>query len=66
MNLPFVPDQPQDQQVQTEDPKDVPITECHKLFPHTLTLSLPSFSRDLGGLNTPLFLDRLPSQASVG
>ena len=37
MNLPFVPDQPQDQQVQTEDPKDVPITECHKLFPHTLT-----------------------------
>ena len=37
MNLPFVPDQPQDQQVQTEDPKNVPITECHKFFPHTLT-----------------------------
>ena len=37
INLPFAPDQPQDQQVQTEDPKDVPITECHKLFPHTLT-----------------------------
>ncbi len=37
IELPFVPDQPQDQQVQTEDPKDVAIAECHKLLPHTLT-----------------------------
>ena len=37
IELPFVPDQPQDQQVQTEDPKDVAIAEGHKLLPHTLT-----------------------------
>ncbi len=47
IELPFVPDQPQDQQVQTEDPKDVAIAECHKLLPHTLTFLKERSSDDL-------------------
>ena len=59
IELPFVPDQPQDQQVQTEDPKDVPITECRKLFPHTLTFLKERSSDDLLTLDSrpDIYLD---------
>ena len=54
IELPFVPDQPQDQQVQTEDPKDVAIAEFHKLLPHTLT-----FLKERSSDDPPTLVTRL-------